>query len=133
RLAAPGLAGRRCPDALSTRWTEYEAALSIGAQPRDAAVLVARPDAGLALLPALDQTRTVGLVTLPGAFVGMLLGGASPLQAAAVQLFVLVGLMAVQAVAGAPELVLVARGRLARVWERSRPTRTLRGLRTLRE
>ncbi|WP_254394154.1 ABC transporter permease, partial [Streptomyces buecherae] len=32
----------------------------------------------------------------PGAFVGMLLGGASPVQAGAVQLFVLVALMAVQ-------------------------------------
>ncbi|WP_435154151.1 hypothetical protein [Micromonospora aurantiaca (nom. illeg.)] len=26
-------------------------------------------------MPALDQTRTVGLVTLPGAFVGVLPGG----------------------------------------------------------
>ncbi|MFI6743032.1 ABC transporter permease [Nonomuraea sp. NPDC050451] len=33
-------------------------------------------------MPALDQTRTVGLVTLPNAFVGMLLGGASPAVAA---------------------------------------------------
>jgi len=34
--------------------------------------------AALALVPGLDQTRTVGLVTLPGAFVGVLLAGASP-------------------------------------------------------
>ena len=31
--------------------------------------------AGQALIPALDQTRTVGLVTLPGAYVGVLLLG----------------------------------------------------------
>src|SRR5436305_1580543 len=54
---------------------------------------------GVALLPALDQTRTVGLVTLPGAFVGMVLGGASPVQAAALQLVVLIGLVAAEAIA----------------------------------
>ena len=30
------------------------------------------------LLPTLDQTKSTGLVTLPGAFVGALFGGASP-------------------------------------------------------
>ncbi|NUK04499.1 ABC transporter permease, partial [Streptomyces lunaelactis] len=74
----------------------------------------ARGPAADALLPGLDQTRTVGLVTLPGAFVGMLLGGASPALAGAVQLFVLVALMAVQAVAVSLVLELVARGRLYR-------------------
>jgi ABC-type iron transport system FetAB permease component len=33
--------------------------------------------------PVLDQTRTVGLVRLPGAYVGVLLGGAGPLRAGA--------------------------------------------------
>jgi putative ABC transport system permease protein len=49
-------------------------------------------------------------VTLPGAFVGMLLGGASPLQAAAVQLVVLVALLLVQSVAVLVTVELVARG-----------------------
>jgi putative ABC transport system permease protein len=66
----------------------------------------------LALVPGLDQTRTVGLVTLPGAFVGMLLGGATPAQAAAVQLVVLVSLLLVQSVAVLVVLELVARDRL---------------------
>jgi putative ABC transport system permease protein len=111
-MTATTIAGRRSLDALRTRRGEYEAALSIGLVDRDAALLVARDDAALALLPGLDQTRTVGLVTLPGAFVGMLLGGASPLQAAAVQLLVLVGLLLVQAVAVLATVELVARGRL---------------------
>ena len=49
-----------------------------------------------ALLPGLDQTRTVGLVTLPGAFVGVLLGGGTPVQAGAAQVLVLFGLLATQ-------------------------------------
>lgn len=93
---------------------EVEAAMALGFPDRDAQLEIAGPAASDALLPGLDQTRTVGLVTLPGAFVGMLLGGASPVQAGAVQLFVLVALMAVQAAAVATVLELVARGRLHR-------------------
>jgi UDP-glucose/iron transport system permease protein len=44
------------------------------------------------LLPTLDQTRSTGLVTLPGAFVGALFGGASPFVAAQFQLVVLAGI-----------------------------------------
>ena len=109
-MTATTLAGKRALDALRTRHGEYEAALSIGLMPRDSALLISRDDASLALVPGLDQTRTVGLVTLPGAFVGMLLGGASPLQAAAVQLVVLVALLLVQAIAVLVTVELVARG-----------------------
>jgi putative ABC transport system permease protein len=79
-----------------------------------AALEICRPHAATALIPALDQTRTVGLVTLPGAFVGMLLGGASPVAAGAVQLFVLIALLAVEAVAIVISIELAARGRLSR-------------------
>ncbi|WP_335932112.1 ABC transporter permease [Streptomyces sp. PTD5-9] len=113
-LTATVLGGRRALDELALRRGEVEAGLALGLLDRDARLEIARPAAADALLPGLDQTRTVGLVTLPGAFVGMLLGGASPVQAGAVQLFVLVALMAVQAVAVATVLELVARGRLHR-------------------
>ncbi|MFE4329408.1 ABC transporter permease [Streptomyces sp. NPDC056831] len=113
-LTATVLGGRRALDELTTRRGEVEAGMALGLLDRDARLEIARPAAADALLPGLDQTRTVGLVTLPGAFVGMLLGGASPVQAGAVQLFVLVALMAVQAVAVTAVLELVARGRLHR-------------------
>ncbi|MEU2673546.1 ABC transporter permease [Streptomyces sp. NPDC007164] len=114
-LTATVLGGRRALDELTTRRGEVEAGMALGLLDRDARLEIARPAASDALLPGLDQTRTVGLVTLPGAFVGMLLGGASPVQAGAVQLFVLVALMAVQAVAVTTVLELVARGRLHRL------------------
>lgn len=108
-MTATSLSGRRTLDALRTRHGEVEAALSLGLETRDARILVSRDDAGLALVPGLDQTRTVGLVTLPGAFVGMLLGGSTPIQAAAVQLVVLVALLLVQALATLGTLELIAR------------------------
>ncbi|MFE0737911.1 ABC transporter permease [Streptomyces sp. NPDC058855] len=113
-LTATILAGRRALDELEGRWGEVEAGLALGLLAREARLEVARKAAADALLPGMDQTRTVGLVTLPGAFVGMLLGGASPLHAGAVQLFVLIALLAVQAVAAATVLELVARGRIVR-------------------
>ncbi|WP_344518925.1 ABC transporter permease, partial [Paractinoplanes durhamensis] len=109
---ATSLAGRRARDELKNRHGEYEAALALGFLDRDAALEVVRPSAGQALVPALDQTRTVGLVTLPGAFVGVLLGGGSPLQAGATQLLVLIALLAVEAIALVVTIELVARGYL---------------------
>ena len=90
----------------------YEAALSIGLSRREGVTLVARSSAALALVPGLDQTRTVGLVTLPGAFVGVLLAGASPVQAGAVQLLVLVALLLVQAIAVTGTVELISAGLL---------------------
>nr|WP_203606172.1 ABC transporter permease [Streptomyces sp. SID11385] len=113
-LTATVLAGRRALDELRTREGEVEAALALGLPDRDARLEIARPAASDALLPGLDQTRTVGLVTLPGAFVGVLLGGARPLAAGAVQLFVLLALMAVQSLAVSVTVELVARGRINR-------------------
>jgi putative ABC transport system permease protein len=75
-------------------------------------MLVIQPSARDALAPGLDQTRTVGLVTLPGAFVGVLLGGGTPVQAGAAQILVLVGLMAVQAITAAVLLRVMAQGRV---------------------
>src|SRR5437763_566 len=72
--------------------------LALGATPRQAVAPIARDSAAEALVPALDQTRTVGLVTLPGAFVGALLGGASAIGAARFQIVVLVGLLCAESI-----------------------------------
>jgi putative ABC transport system permease protein len=111
-MTATSIAGRRATEELTSQRGSYEAALSLGMSRREGVNLVARDAAGLALVPGLDQTRTVGLVTLPGAFVGVLLAGASPLQAGAVQLLVLVGLLLVQVLAVTGTVELVAAGLL---------------------
>jgi putative ABC transport system permease protein len=113
-MTATSLAGRRALDQLVDRRGEYEAALSLGFLDRDAAIEVVRPSAHDALVPALDQTRTVGLVTLPGAFVGVLLGSGDPVQAGAAQVLVLVGLLAAETIAVLVTVELVARGLIRR-------------------
>jgi putative ABC transport system permease protein len=49
---------------------------------------------GAALVPTVDQTKTTGLVTLPGAFVGAVFGGLSPLDAGRFQIVVLAAITA---------------------------------------
>ncbi|WP_217991597.1 ABC transporter permease [Blastococcus aggregatus] len=114
-MTATSLAGRRLFDELQQRRGEVEAALALGFLPRDAVLEVVRPAAATALVPALDQTRTVGLVTLPGAYVGVLLGGGSAVQAGAAQLLVLVGLLLAEIVAIWVVTEQVARGHLHRL------------------
>jgi putative ABC transport system permease protein len=113
-MTAATLTGRRASDELVSQFGAYEAALALGLRQREAALLVVQPSAREALTPGLDQTRTVGLVTLPGAFIGVLLGGGTPLDAAAAQILVLIGLMAGQAVTAAVLLRLVAVGAVVR-------------------
>ena len=111
-MTASSLNGRRCFAALREERDTYEGALALGlAVPVAIRLVIARHRAE-SLVPGLDQTRTVGLVTLPGAFVGVLLGGGSPAQAGAAQILVLVGLLAAQTLVVVVQSLLVERGRL---------------------
>jgi putative ABC transport system permease protein len=98
-MTATTLVGQRFTADVQAGWAEVEGWLSLGAMPAQAVLPMARRAAGRALVPAIDQTRNVGLVVLPGAYVGLLLGGASPLEAGRVQLLVLVALLAAETVA----------------------------------
>lgn len=111
-MTGHSLAGRKAFAALRDERGAYEAALSLGLPRPEAVSEVITRHLPEALVPALDQTRTVGLVTLPGAFVGVLLGGGTPLAAGAAQVLVLVGLLASQAVAVTLAHHLVRAGRL---------------------
>jgi putative ABC transport system permease protein len=110
-MTAHSLLARRVFAALRDEHGSYEAALSLGLTRPMAITEVVERRLPEALVPGLDQTRTVGLVTLPGAFVGVLLGGGSPIQAGTAQIVVLVGLLAAQTitVVTAHQLIRTAR------------------------
>jgi putative ABC transport system permease protein len=92
------LAGRRFAEAVNDHWEEVEGWLALGATPRQSTLELARRAVYSALIPSIDQTKTTGLVTLPGAFVGAIFGGISPLEAGRFQVVVLAGIMAAGAV-----------------------------------
>ncbi|MEX0791232.1 MAG: ABC transporter permease, partial [Actinomycetota bacterium] len=81
-MTATTLAGRRVKEEVSSRLAEIEARLSLGVTAKFAMRSYFPKSILNALLPVLDQTKNTGLITLPGTFVGMILGGASPVEAA---------------------------------------------------
>ncbi len=95
-MVATTLTGRRLLEALTAGVDELETRLALGDRVADALVPLTRQAIVTALVPTIDQTRSAGLVALPGTFVGLVLGGASPETAARIQLVVLLTLLAVQ-------------------------------------
>ena len=91
-MSAATLAGRNFLRTSRARASEIEGWLSVGATPAQAHADIGREAVRESLIPTLDQTKSTGLVTLPGAFVGALFGGASPAVAAQFQLVVLAGI-----------------------------------------
>lgn len=108
-MLATTLTGRRLVEDLAAGADEIEARLSLGDRARDALVPLTRRAIAGAMVPLVDQTRSAGLVTLPGTFVGLVLGGASPETAARVQLTVLLTLLLVQLLSALLTAELVTR------------------------
>jgi putative ABC transport system permease protein len=98
-MVATSVTGRRLSEQVGEDLAAIETRLALGVPVRRAVAGAVRGAAVTALIPVIDQTKNVGLVTLPGTFVGLILGGASPAEAARVQLTVLLVLLAVEVVA----------------------------------
>lgn len=92
------VSGKRFTEAVVEHWDEVEGWLAIGATPRQSTRELARRSVYFAMIPSTDQTKTTGLVTLPGAFVGAIFGGASPLEAGRFQIVVLAAILCAGAV-----------------------------------
>jgi putative ABC transport system permease protein len=127
-MTAVAVAARLALDTLTQRAGEVEAALSLGMSERDSRMEIIGTTPTNALLPNLDSTRTVGLVTLPGAFVGVLLSTGSATQAGAVQILILIALLLSQTCGVVVTVELIARGMIIRgpgvrrrVWARLVP------------
>ncbi|GBG68755.1 hypothetical protein CBR_g3295 [Chara braunii] len=65
-----------------------EASLCLGATPKQASASMVRKALRGGLNPLFDFVKTTGLISLPGAITGMILGGTPPLQAVQMQLVV---------------------------------------------
>lgn len=97
-MSVATLTGRTLRRRVAEGWDQVEGWLALGATPRQATWPLARESVREALIPAVDQTKTTGLVVLPGAFVGAIFGGLSPLEAARFQIVVLSAVLAAGAI-----------------------------------
>lgn len=99
-MSVTSVTAKRLREYLTESRDEIEGMLALGATPWQAARRFRGLSIGHALIPTIDSTSTTGLVTLPGAFVGALFGGADPLHAGLFQLTVLGGIMLAGSIAG---------------------------------
>jgi putative ABC transport system permease protein len=79
----------RVRDDVREQRNKVEAALSLGATGRAALSPIVKTSLKSSLIPLIDSTKTAGIVFLPGAMAGMIIGGADPLEAVRLQMVVL--------------------------------------------
>ncbi|XP_058109914.1 protein ALUMINUM SENSITIVE 3 [Magnolia sinica] len=88
-MTVTGVTMKRLRDDLKVQKNLVETALALGATPRQATLQLVKRALIIALSPVLDNAKTVGLISLPGAMTGLIMGGASPLEAIQLQIVVM--------------------------------------------
>ncbi|XP_022766167.1 protein ALUMINUM SENSITIVE 3 [Durio zibethinus] len=88
-MAVTGVTMKRLRDDIKIQMNLVETALALGATPRQATLEQVKRALVIALSPVLDNAKTVGLISLPGAMTGLIMGGASPLEAIQLQIVVM--------------------------------------------
>jgi putative ABC transport system permease protein len=106
-MVTSGLALQRVAEAADDGRAAIEARLSLGLSPRDAFLGPYRTAMRTALVPAVDTTKVVGLISLPGAMTGLILAGVDPWDAIRYQIVVMYMLL------GAAFMAAVLSARLA--------------------
>nr|AYK27447.1 STAR2 [Fagopyrum esculentum] len=88
-MTVTGVTMKRLRDDIKSQTNLVETALALGATPRQAVLENMKRALVIALSPVLDNAKTVGLISLPGAMTGLIMGGASPLEAIQLQIIVM--------------------------------------------
>lgn len=88
-MTVTGVTMKRLRDDIKVQMNLVETALALGATPRQATLQQVKRALVIALSPVLDNAKTVGLISLPGAMTGLIMGGASPLEAIQLQIVVM--------------------------------------------
>ncbi|KDP29041.1 hypothetical protein JCGZ_16430 [Jatropha curcas] len=88
-MTVTGVTMKRLRDDIKVQISLVETALALGATPRQATLQQVKRALVIALSPVLDNAKTVGLISLPGAMTGLIMGGASPLEAIQLQIVVM--------------------------------------------
>ena len=84
-----GLALNRFRSDILAHSGEIEAALALGASPKQSIAPYVQASFETSLIPAIDSLRSLGIVWIPGLMAGMLLSGSRPIYAAIYQFVVM--------------------------------------------
>jgi putative ABC transport system permease protein len=108
-MTASAVALNRLGDDIHDAAGRIEATLALGATSTEAIRPLARRSLRSGMIPLIDSTKTTGLIFFPGTMVGMLLAGASPLDAVRLQLVLLYVLLGAVALATLLAVLLARR------------------------
>jgi UDP-glucose/iron transport system permease protein len=86
---------------------EIEAALALGATPKQSIAPYVQASFETSLIPAIDSLRSLGIVWIPGLMAGMLLSGSRPIYAAIYQFVVLAMIFAASGLTSLVSTMLV--------------------------
>ncbi|KAG8066986.1 hypothetical protein GUJ93_ZPchr0005g16324 [Zizania palustris] len=92
-MTVTGVTMKKLREDVKIQRNVVETALALGATPRQATLQQVKRSLVIALSPVIDNAKTVGLIALPGAMTGLIMGGASPLEAIQLQIVVMNMLM----------------------------------------
>jgi putative ABC transport system permease protein len=120
-MTSAAVALNRLADEVESRAGLIEATLALGATSRQAVTGLLSRSLRSAMIPLIDQTKTTGLVSFPGAMVGMLVAGAEPLDAVRLQLILLWVLLGAVALAALISISLGYRGFFTRAHQLREP------------
>ena len=87
-MVALGLCYRKMISDYNVRRQEVETKLSLGADILLSSKEIIRDSIKTGMLPTIDSTKTLGIVSLPGMMTGLILAGTSPLEAIKFQIMV---------------------------------------------
>ena len=108
-MTAAAVTLNRLADEVSASQRQIEATLALGATAAEAMRPILRRSLRSGMIPLIDQTKTTGLIAFPGIMVGMLLAGASPVDAVRLQLILLYSLLGAVSVAALVAMALAYR------------------------
>jgi putative ABC transport system permease protein len=102
-----GLALNRFRAEVLAHTGEIEAALALGAAPKQSVAPYSQGSFEASLIPAIDSLRSLGIVWIPGLMAGMLLSGARPCYAAIYQFVVLAMIFAASGLTSLVSTILI--------------------------
>jgi putative ABC transport system permease protein len=108
-MTAAAVALNRLGDDVADAASQIEATLALGATTGQAKRPILRRSLRSGMIPLIDSTKTTGLIFFPGTMVGMLLAGASPINAVRLQLILLYVLLGSVALAALTATLLAYR------------------------
>jgi putative ABC transport system permease protein len=109
-MVAMGLCYRQMAADFKSRRNEVEAKLALGANIKVSSIGILRDSVRTGMVPTIDSTKTLGIVSLPGMMTGLILAGTSPLMAIRYQIMVTFMMMSTTAISSFIACFLSYRG-----------------------